>query len=166
MRDWEYKCFLEKEEYGKAIELLLQEKSLSANEPHRLKHNSENLIYLYQITRQEKNYRQELLHQIKTSPQTNMAHIRELRSIEPPEKWEEWIEQLLKLPTTKELRLELLAYNGAWPRLFAEIAQRKQFHLLERYMDSLMKWNPEETIKCCCDCLNREMDFASDRNMY
>lgn len=33
-------------------------------------------------------------------------------------------------------------------------------------MDSLMKWNPEETMKCCCDCLNREMNFASDRNMY
>lgn len=63
-------------------------------------------------------------------------------------------------------RQELLAYNEAWPRLFAEIAQRKQFHLLERFMDSLMKWNPEETMKCCCDCLNREMNLASDRNTY
>lgn len=166
VRDREYKRFLEKEEYTKAIELLLQEKSLSANEPYRLKHNSESLIYLYRITGQEQNYRQELLHQIETYPQTNMTHIRELRSIEPPEKWEEWMQRLLKLPTTKELRLELLAYNEAWPRLFAAIAQRKQFHLLQQYMDSLMKWNPEETMKCCCDCLNREMNFASDRNTY
>lgn len=165
VRDREYKRFLEKEEYGKAIELL-QEKSLSTNEPYRLNQTSKKLIYLYRITGQEQNYRQELLHQIETYPQTNMTYIQELRSIEPSEKWDAWTEQLLKLPTTKELRLELLAYNEAWPRLFAEIAQREQFSLLERYMDSLMGWNPEETIKCCCDCLNREMNSASDRNMY
>lgn len=166
VRDREYKRFLEKEEYGKAIELLLQEKSLSANEPYRLNQTSKKLIYLYRITGQEQNYRQELLHQIGTYSQTDMTYIRELRSIEPPEKWDDWTERLLKQPTTKELRLELLAFNEAWPRLFSEIAQRKQFHLLERYLDPLMKWNPGETMKCCCDCLNREMNFASDRNMY
>ena len=38
--------------------------------------------------------------------------------------------------------------------------------MMVEVMDSLMKWNPEETTKCCCDCLNREMNFASDRNTY
>lgn len=166
VRDREYERFLEKEEYGKAVDLLLQEKSLSANDQFRLKHTSESLIYLYRITGQEQNYRQELLHQIETYPQQNMNHIRELHSIEPPEKWEEWTEHLLELPTTKQLRLDLLALNEAWPRLFTEIAQRKQFHLLQQYMDSLMKWSPEETMRCCRDCLNREMNYASDRNMY
>ena len=71
VRDREYERFLEKEEYGKAIELLLQEKSLSANDQFRLKHTSESLIYLYRITGQEQNYRQELLHQIETYPQQN-----------------------------------------------------------------------------------------------
>lgn len=166
VRDREYERFLEKEEYGKAIDLLLQEKSLSANDPYRLNQTSKKLVYLYRIAGQEQNYRQELLHQIETYPQTDMTYIRELRSIEPTEKWEEWTEHLLELPTTKQIRLDLLAFNEAWPRLFTEIAQRKQFHLLQQYMDSLMKWNPQETMKCCCGCLNREMNFASDRNMY
>lgn len=166
VRERQLKRCLETEDYPRAIALLKQEKRLFADSPKRVRHSCEELIRLYRLTGQGEDYCRELLYLIANYPQEDMTYIRELRSMVRPSEWAHWTQRLLNLPTTEKIHLELLAYDKRWPQLFDEIAQQGDLYALERYMEPLMKWSPENTMQCCGDCLRRKMDAAGTRDAY
>ena len=166
VRDREIHRFLEMGEYDLAITLLRREKQFSVNNPARLKSASRQLIQLYEQIGQKDAYQEELISQIQTFPQSDLNYIRKLREILPPQSWEYWKKQLFDIPTTKAVYLDLLAYCGQFPRLLAEIEYKKEFSLLERFLEPLMVWNAEETKILFCNFLNAAMVCAGDRNTY
>ena len=114
VRDQMLKRFLDAKEYEKAIALLKQEKQFAPKDAARLQHSSEELIRIYGLTGQEKEYRKELLHQLKAYQQQDLTHVRELHSILSEDEWEDWKEKLLDMPTTASIHYQLLAYTEQW----------------------------------------------------
>lgn len=166
VRDQMLKRFLDAQEYEKAIALLKQEKQFAPKDAARLQHSSEELIRIYGLTGQEKEYRKELLHQLKAYQQHDLTHVRELHSILSEDEWEEWKKKLLDMSTTTSIHYELLAYTEQWAKLFVEIQKEHSFALLMKYMEPLMKWDSRCTLYCGLDFLEAEMGAAHDRNAY
>lgn len=166
VRDQVLKRFLDAQEYGKAIALLKQEKLFSPKNLVRLQRSSEELIRLYGLTRQEKEYRQELLHQLNDYRQYDLTHVQELHSILSEDEWEVWKETLLDMSTTSSIRYPLLVYTEQWSKLFVEIQKANSFVLLMQYMQPLMQWDSRCTLYYSLDLLNAEIDAARDRNTY
>ena len=96
----------------------------------------------------------------------DLAFIHALRGITPDGQWPERLEQLLQLPSTNSIRLELLADSGQWPRLFAELEQRGLLHLLEAYMEPLAAWDAEKTLALFSRLIDTQMARAYDRDSY
>lgn len=166
VRDQMLKRFLDAKEYEKAIALLKQEKQFAPKNTARLQHSSEELIRIYGLTGQEKEYRGELLHQLEAYQQHDLTHVRELHSVLSEDEWEDWKEKLLDMPTTASIHYQLLAYTEQWSKLFAEIQKEHSFSLLMNYIEPLMKWDAECTLYCGLDFLEAEIDAARNRNAY
>ena len=143
VRDRERSRLLAEQAYDKVIPLLQEEKRLAENDLWR-----------------------ELCAQVETYPQHDLAFIHALRGITPDGQWPERLEQLLQLPSTNAIRLELLADSGQWPRLFAELEQRGLLHLLEAYMEPLAAWDAEKTLVLFSRLIDTQMARAYDRDSY
>ncbi len=166
VRDRMLRAYMDSRNYHQAVELLKEEKRRDAEEPWRLKRHSEKLIELYRILGQEQNYREELRFQVFSCQQQNMEYVRQLRSVLPAEAWPEMREKLLQAPTTRTLRLELLADDEQWQRLFEQLQKEGQLNSLDRYADRLIQWSPERVLACYERFLDAAMERASDRQLY
>ena len=166
VRDRERSRLLAEQAYDKVIPLLQEEKRLAENDLWRQRQYSAELIRLYRLTGQQEAYRRELCAQVEAYPQHDLAFIHALRGTTPDGQWPERLEQLLQLPSTNAIRLELLADSGQWPRLFAELEQRGLLHLLEAYMEPLAAWDAEKTLALFSRLIDTQMARAYDRDSY
>lgn len=171
---WSY-CFvrerarrhlLAEKKYDRVIELLQEEKTLAEKDLLQQQKCSKELIGLYQLTGQQEPYQRELLTQIESYPQSSMDFVHQLHAITPDAQWPETLERLLQLPSTQNIRLELLAAGAQWQCLFAEVEQQNQLHVLEQFMEPLMKWGPEKTLALFSRLIDAAMADASNRNAY
>ena len=149
-----------------ALSLLLKCKEMDAENSMLLNGYSEQLLTLYQAMGRQADYEKELRFQVFSCYQRDLEHIKALRAVTPPEQWPDLLEELLALPTTQSLRLQLMAYGEQYERLLQTILKTGQLHNLNEYKDCLCQWAPERFLEGYRELLKKAMKCASTRQMY
>lgn len=166
VREREINRLLDEKDYDSVIRLLRESKELDKGDDFQVRGYSQKLIDIYQQTGQTEPLREELRFQIFNCVQRDLAYIKMYRDIIPSGEWPALLDTLLRHPTTRTLKYELLAFGEQYELLYQSIVQEGSFNRLRKFADILCRWSPEQVRDTYVRMLDWVMSRSTDRNMY
>jgi len=166
VRRLEIEEFMEKGEISKAIQVLNESKVLDKEYPGLVAEYSAKLITLYDMTKMNKEYKEELVFQVFSCRQDNLEYANKLKGICEPGEWEIHRENILKGKTGWQIRYPLLEAEGMYERLLNEVAEGGSIFLLDQYEKVLKKKFPEQVRDTYAAYIRKQADVVSDRKRY
>jgi len=166
VRRLEIEEFMEKGEISKAIQVLNESKVLDKEYPGLVAQYSAKLITLYDMTKMNKEYKEELVFQVFSCRQDNLEYANKLKGICEPGEWEIHRENILKGKTGWQIRYPLLEAEGMYERLLNEVAEGGSIFLLDQYEKVLKKKFPEQVRDTYAAYIRKQADVVSDRKRY
>jgi len=166
VRRLEIEEFMEKGEISKAIQVLNESKVLDKEYPGLVAQYSAKLITLYDMTKMNKEYKEELIFQVFSCRQDNLEYANKLKGICEPGEWEIHRENILKGKTGWQIRYPLLEAEGMYERLLNEVAEGGSIFLLDQYEKVLKKKFPEQVRDTYAAYIRKQADVVSDRKRY
>jgi len=166
VRRLEIEEFMEKGKISKAIQVLNESKVLDKEYPGLVAEYSAKLITLYDMTKMNKEYKEELVFQVFSCRQDNLEYANKLKGICEPGEWEIHRENILKGKTGWQIRYPLLEAEGMYERLLNEVAEGGSIFLLDQYEKVLKKKFPEQVRDTYAAYIRKQADVVSDRKRY
>lgn len=158
---------LEDRQYERAEALLLESKELDREWPGLVCGYSEELIALYEDTRQGEKLLEELQFQVFHFSQHDLAYVRKLREHIPADQWPTLRERLLAGHTLYgDLREELLALDGLYDRLLAQVTAWESLSALDRWEAVLRPRFPDRMRDAYIQCMETQMRLSGNRKQY
>ena len=158
---------LAEKRHSEAEALLRESKEMDRKWPGLVSGYSQELVGLYEETRQTEKLLKELQFQVFQCGQHDLTYVKKLKEQIPPDQWPELRERLLTSKTLYgDLREELMEMDGLYDRLMDRVAALESLSTLNRWEKVLRPRFPERVREAYIQCLEVRMRLANDRKQY
>ena len=165
IRRQEIEFALSKKNYPEAEALLRESLILDHDKWGLTDEYHKQLLALFETSRQEEKYREELLDYVLKNSQSDLTYILKLKA-QMPEQWETIRETLLTDSIHSGIRCELMENEGLYQRLFDAASNEYSGYVLLKYEKTLKKHFPVELRDLLLARTDRSMEQASTRKAY
>ena len=166
IREMELQEAIGEKDYKRAISMVEEWRKEDGLYEHQLKRFSEKLIELYKAAGEKKAYAEEVSYQVFHFGQSDLHYAALLKQLTPVEEWEGVREALLFAKTMQGQRLELLAKEKLFDRLWTCIRQNEDFWSAKQYEKDLIPFYAEEMRDFFFTYVQQEMRRANCREHY
>lgn len=166
IREMELQEAIAEKNYELAISIVEAWRKKEGLYEHELKRFSEKLIELYKAAGKRDAYAREVSYQVLHFHQSDLRYIYMLKQLTAAEEWESVRETLLCAKTVKGQRLELMAKEKLFDRLWKHIYQNNDYLSAKRYEKDLMPYFAEELRDFFFKNVREEMWRANCREHY
>lgn len=166
VRELEVREYLDKKEYDKAIAVLKESKKLDKEYAGLVKRYSEQLIYLYQNTGKNEEYKNELLYQVFYCRQDNLENVKLLKAECDREEWCTYRERILNADSCFRIKFSFLEFEELYDRLLKVIAENGSIYALDQYEKVLKKKFPDRVRDMYVNYARKHAEYVHDRKAY
>ena len=166
IREMELQEAIDEEDYELAISMVEAWRKKEGLYEHELKRFSEKLIKLYKAAGKRDAYAKEVSYYVFRFHQSDLRYIDMLKQLTAEEEWESVRETLLSAETVQSQRLELLAKEKLFDRLWKHIQRNNDFTCAKRYEKDLLPHFAEELRDFFFRNVREEMWLANCREQY
>ena len=157
---------IDEKDYELAISMVEAWRKKEGLYEYELERCSEKLIELYKAAGKGDAYAKEVSYQVFHFHQSDLRYIDMLKQLTASEKWESVRETLLSAKTVQGQRLELMAKEKLFDRLWGHIQKNNDFLSAKRYEKDLMPFYAEELRDFFFKNVREEMWRANCREHY
>jgi len=166
IRELEIQEFTEKQNYDKAIAVLLESKELDKGYPGLIAKYSVSLIDIYQKLNTAEKYKEELLYYVFSCRQNNLDYIKKLKECCSETEWQNHLERLFSEPNAYGIKFRLLEEEQKYEQLLKDIISGGYVYDMDQYEKLLYKEYPNQVRDFYVDYVTRKADKASNRKAY
>lgn len=166
IREMELQEAIDEGDYELAISMVEAWRKKEGLYEHELKRFSEKLIELYKAADKRDAYAKEVSYQVFHFSQSDLRYIDILKQLTIAEEWESVRETLLSAKTIQGQRLELMAKEKLFDRLWKHIHQKNDYLSAKRYEKDLTPYFAEELRDFFFKNVREEMWRANCREHY
>ena len=166
IREMELQEAIDEKDYELAISMVEAWRKKEGLYEYELERCSKKLIELYKAAGKRDAYAKEVSYQVFHFHQSDLRYIDMLKQLTASEKWESVRETLLSAKTVQGQRLELMAKEKLFDRLWGHIQKNNDFLSAKRYEKDLMPFYAEELRDFFFKNVREEMWRANCREHY
>lgn len=166
IRKLEVKEYLDRKEYDKAIEVLEESKKLDKEYAGLVSKYSEQLIQIYHKTGQQEEYKKELIYQVFSCKQDNLANVKLLKAECDEEEWCTYREQILNSNSCLGIKFSFLEFEELYDRLLKTIVENGSIYTLDQYEKVLKKRFPDIIRDTYVNYVRKHAESVCDRKAY
>ncbi|MBQ8816637.1 MAG: SWIM zinc finger family protein [Lachnospiraceae bacterium] len=167
IRELEIAEALNKQDYVRAKELLLESKEMDTAYQNQIQKYSKQLIEIYDVLGEKENYCAELLYQLENYYHLDLHYFLALKAeIGQEEQWEETVNRIIASNRNEHFVCEILNEEKRYREIMNIIEKNDNVYLLDKYESNIKKVLPESVIACYQRYIFDEVRRVSDRKGY
>ena len=162
--DIEYRMALKNNDYPHAIAALKESQPFFQCDRAKLLFVSDQLIALYEQTKQYEQLKEEIINHITNLNDFNETYVAKLKAYTTPEQYEVYHQQLLE--GTRTTRYQLYLYDKNYLQLLSELNENDNFDYFMQYAKILSKECPDQLYESLKERILKMMKYSTLREQY
>lgn len=157
---------ISEERYEDAIKLLQESKERDRDTYSGIASWSKQLIALYGKLGRKNEQREELLNYLLNCYQSDLDYVMMLKELSEAETWPETRDRLIASASMASALNSFLESEGLYDRLMENLRRKGSIYELDRYLDTLLPYYPDELLSMNLRYLREAMRTANNRKQY